>query len=165
MMSDSVNHPKHYTSHPSGIEAIEVTQHYNFCVGNAIKYCWRAGLKESASKDPKEKQIEDLKKAVWYINREIKNLKEGVYDGENKQEQNESMAQVRGWTQLPLQFQFDRKDPITFGTGDVLQSRFSYITNNTESGGTVYVWNGTGTNFYHTISDSELKENLIHSRF
>ena len=61
---DGVNHPKHYNSHPAGIECIDVVEHLSFNVGNAIKYLWRAGLK---SKDP----IEDLRKAIWYINREI----------------------------------------------------------------------------------------------
>ena len=58
-----VNHPPHYKVHPSGIECIEVTEHFNFCLGNAIKYIWRAGEKNN--------QIEDLKKARWYIDREI----------------------------------------------------------------------------------------------
>ena len=62
-VADMVNHPPHYTSHPSGVECIQVTEHYGFCIGSAIKYLWRAGLKGSA--------VEDLKKAVWYINREI----------------------------------------------------------------------------------------------
>lgn len=60
---DMVNRPPHYTSHPSGVECIQVTEHYGFCIGSAIKYLWRAGLKGDA--------IEDLQKAVWYINREI----------------------------------------------------------------------------------------------
>ena len=62
-MHDNVNHPKHYTSHPSGVECIEITEHFNFCIGNAIKYLWRAGLKGE--------QVEDLRKARWYIDREI----------------------------------------------------------------------------------------------
>jgi len=61
--NDPVNHPKHYTSHPSGAECIQITEHMNFCLGNAIKYIWRADLKHDA--------VEDLKKAVFYINREI----------------------------------------------------------------------------------------------
>lgn len=60
---DPVNRPKHYTGHPSGIECIQITEHMGFCLGNAVKYIWRADLKNDA--------IEDLKKAVWYINREI----------------------------------------------------------------------------------------------
>jgi len=65
-MNDNVNHPKHYTEHPSGIECIEITEHMNFCVGNAIKYLWRAGLKGE--------QVEDLRKARWYIDREISRI-------------------------------------------------------------------------------------------
>lgn len=65
---DAVNHPRHYTSSPSGIECIDVTEHMNFCLGNATKYIWRAGLK---SEDP----IQDLEKAVWYLQREIARLK------------------------------------------------------------------------------------------
>ena len=72
--NDSVNHPKHYTSHPSGVECIEITEHYNFCVGNAIKYLWRQGLKNDAGLDPVTKQVEDLRKSIWYIERQIKGL-------------------------------------------------------------------------------------------
>lgn len=60
---DTVQRPRHYTSHPSGIECIEITEHMGFCLGNAIKYIWRADLKGNA--------VEDLKKAVWYLQREI----------------------------------------------------------------------------------------------
>lgn len=74
IVHDSVNHPSHYTSHPSGIECIDITRHYCFSIGNAIKYLWRAGLKRDASLDDKQKEIEDLKKAIWYINDRIKQL-------------------------------------------------------------------------------------------
>lgn len=60
---DQVNHPPHYTQVP-GIEAIQVTQHFNFNLGNAIKYVWRC--------DEKGRPIEDLEKAIWYLNAEIK---------------------------------------------------------------------------------------------
>jgi hypothetical protein len=60
---DIVNQPPHYTEHPSGIECIQVTEHMGFNLGNAIKYIWRCDLKKDA--------IEDLKKAKWYIDREI----------------------------------------------------------------------------------------------
>ena len=73
-MNDNVNHPEWYTSHPSGIECIEITKHHDFCIGNAIKYLWRAGLKKDSSMQDIDKQIEDLKKAVWYINTEITEL-------------------------------------------------------------------------------------------
>lgn len=74
--NDNVNHPKHYTSHPSGVECIQITRHYCFSIGNAIKYLWRAGLKQEASMTDKEKEIEDLKKAIFYINDRIKQLEE-----------------------------------------------------------------------------------------
>lgn len=77
---DMVNHPTHYTSDPSGVECIEVTRHRNFNIGNAIKYLWRAGLKEDASKVLLQKQVEDLRKAVFYINDEIARLT-GEFDG------------------------------------------------------------------------------------
>lgn len=85
-MSDSVNHPAHYTSDPSGVECIEITQYRDFCVGNAIKYLWRAGLKASADKSVLAKEIEDLEKAKWYIDRKIKMLREGgaAYDEKKK---------------------------------------------------------------------------------
>jgi hypothetical protein len=63
-MSDLVNHPPHYTGHPSGIECIQVTEHMGFNLGNAVKYIWRADLKHDTP-------IQDLEKAVWYLQREI----------------------------------------------------------------------------------------------
>lgn len=60
---DAVNNPKHYTSHPSGIECIDVTRHMSFNLGNATKYIWRCDLKKDA--------IEDLRKAIFYLNDEI----------------------------------------------------------------------------------------------
>lgn len=60
---DAVNHPRHYTQHPSGVECIAITEHMGFCLGNAMKYIWRADLKADA--------IEDLRKARWYLDREI----------------------------------------------------------------------------------------------
>lgn len=60
---DLVNHPPHYTSHPSGVECIQITEHMGFNLGNAMKYIWRADLKTDA--------VEDLRKARWYIDREI----------------------------------------------------------------------------------------------
>ncbi|WP_295442021.1 DUF3310 domain-containing protein [uncultured Thiodictyon sp.] len=63
-MNDPVEHPAHYTAHPSGVECIQIAEHMNFCLGNALKYLWRAGLKGDA--------VEDLEKARWYIAREIR---------------------------------------------------------------------------------------------
>lgn len=80
MVDDPVNHPAHYTSHPSGTECITITRHMNFNIGNAMKYLWRAGLKRylgfvENSTMQLEKHIEDLEKARWYINDEIERLK------------------------------------------------------------------------------------------
>lgn len=60
--NDAVDHPKHYIEHPSGIECITITEHMGFTLGNVIKYVWRADMKGG---------VEDLKKARWYIEREI----------------------------------------------------------------------------------------------
>jgi hypothetical protein len=63
----NVNHPKHYNSHASGIECIEIVRHENFNCGSAIKYIWRRGDKGN--------EIEDLEKAIWYLQDEVKRLK------------------------------------------------------------------------------------------
>jgi hypothetical protein len=67
-MPDQINHPPHYNGHPSGIECIQVAEHMGFCLGNAVKYIWRADLKGD--------DISDLEKARWYIDREIALRKE-----------------------------------------------------------------------------------------
>ena len=63
MATERVNHPPHYNDHPTGIECIDIVEEFNFNIGNAIKYLWRAGLKGD--------EIEDMRKAMWYVNREI----------------------------------------------------------------------------------------------
>lgn len=68
-----VNHPRHYNVDPSGVECIDIVRHRNFNVGNAIKYLWRAGLKDEKD-DVRIGQIKDLKKAIFYINDEIQRL-------------------------------------------------------------------------------------------
>jgi hypothetical protein len=65
-MSDLVNHPPHYNVHPSGLEAIEICRERSFNIGNVIKYCWRAGEKGS--------ELEDLRKALWYLTDASKGL-------------------------------------------------------------------------------------------
>lgn len=67
--TNPVSHPSHYTSHPSGVECIQVTQHMSFNLGNVVKYVWRNGLKDSGGDD-----LQDLKKAQWYLNKEIERL-------------------------------------------------------------------------------------------
>ena len=66
---EAVNHPSHYISHPSGVECIDIAEWMTFNLGNTLKYIWRAGCKDSASR------IEDLRKASWYIEREIARLR------------------------------------------------------------------------------------------
>jgi len=70
-MSDTdakVEHPKHYNSHPSGVECLAIIEHFSFNLGSAIKYVWRNGLK------PGEDALTDLKKAKFFIDREIERL-------------------------------------------------------------------------------------------
>lgn len=69
-MNDPVNHPSHYTSSPAKcsacghpIECIDVTQHSNFCIGNAQKYLWRLDLKKDS--------MQDIAKAIWYLEKEL----------------------------------------------------------------------------------------------
>lgn len=64
--ADMVNHPPHYENTVPGIEPIQVTQHFSFCLGNVIKYVWRAGSKEGNT------ALQDLKKARWYLDNEIR---------------------------------------------------------------------------------------------
>lgn len=72
-----VNRPPHYLRHPSGVECITIAEHFNFCLGNALKYIWRA--KERGN------LIVDLKKARWYLDREIQRLtlekKKAIFSG------------------------------------------------------------------------------------
>ena len=65
----NVHHPRHYNEHPSGVECITIVEHFNFNIGNAVKYLWRAGLKGG-----REKRIEDLRNAAWYASREADRL-------------------------------------------------------------------------------------------
>lgn len=63
MDKNNVEQPDHYTKHPSRVECITVAEHMNFNLGNALKYIWRCELKLN--------KAEDLKKAIWYLQREI----------------------------------------------------------------------------------------------
>jgi hypothetical protein len=91
-VSDKKINPDHYKSHPSGIECIQVTRHFNFNIGNVIKYLWRAGLKGGSP------EIEDLKKAKWYLEDEIKQLEPPP------SEAIEHVAGVVGVTEIPIRF-------------------------------------------------------------
>lgn len=67
-MSDAVNHPQHYGGANNPYEAIKVIEAWDlgFCLGNTVKYISRAGRKTN-------NRLEDLRKAAWYLNREIEN--------------------------------------------------------------------------------------------
>lgn len=64
----TVDHPGHYNQHPANIECIDIIEWFNFNIGSAIKYLWRADFKENA--------VEDLEKAAWYVEREIERRKQ-----------------------------------------------------------------------------------------
>lgn len=87
--NDNVNHPKHYTGHPSGVECITITEHMSFCLGNAVKYIWRADLKNDA--------IEDLEKAKWYISREIERRQSALHAGRSEDDDvvNKTISEIR----------------------------------------------------------------------
>lgn len=76
--NDQQIRPSYYNQHPSGVECIEIIKHYDFCVGNAMKYLWRAGLKNSGI--PEEDEIRDLKKAIQYIEFKIESLEKSLED-------------------------------------------------------------------------------------
>lgn len=67
-MNYNIDHPNHYNQVP-GVECIDVAEKFGFCLGNSIKYIWRSKHKGN--------RIEDLKKAIWYIEREISNIEQG----------------------------------------------------------------------------------------
>jgi len=73
---DLVNKPPHYTSHPSGVECITIVEHMNYNLGAAIKYIWRAGEKNAATR------VEDLRKAAWHVIREIGRLEKAALKAE-----------------------------------------------------------------------------------
>jgi len=83
-ISDNVNHPSHYTwlKDLCGVEPIDICKHLDFDLGNALKYILRAGHKKDSSMTDNEKTIEDLKKAIFYINDKIEMLENEI---KNKQ--------------------------------------------------------------------------------
>ena len=66
-MTEQVNHPRHYNARKDGLECIDIIRHYTYDIGCAIKYLWRAGIKTEDGMTDREKEIEDLHKAIWYI--------------------------------------------------------------------------------------------------
>lgn len=70
-----VDHPVHYNTHPSGVECIEIVRHMGFNLGNVVKYLWRDGIKHS------QVELQDLEKALWYLQDEIKTRKATIEKG------------------------------------------------------------------------------------
>ena len=108
-MTDNINHPEHYTQHPSGVECIQITEHMGFCVGNAIKYLWRHEQKGG---------VEDLKKAKWYIDREIKRkdqLPGPLGDHSERTAARPSLADLVDWERAPDFAQWAAQD----NTGEI----------------------------------------------
>lgn len=69
--ADAITNPPHYTQHPSGVECIAIAEHFGFCLGSVVKYVWRAGLKQYDGDDALASALKDLKKAQWFLDREI----------------------------------------------------------------------------------------------
>jgi hypothetical protein len=72
--STQVEHPDYYNKNPSGVECLDVVRYFNFNLGNVIKYIWRAGLKDGSP------TIQDLRKARFYLDDEIKKLEKEIQD-------------------------------------------------------------------------------------
>jgi len=122
-MHDPVNNPVHYTRHPSGIEAIQITEHMNFCLGNAVKYCFRSGNKVQSD------ELEDLRKASWYARRELENVLGG-----------QSVRNIGSW---PSQKPFDWQDEELSAYQEWVHDLAVFLTSETS----IRSCNGT-RNFY-----------------
>lgn len=79
-MKDNINHPSHYTwlKEKAGIEVIDITRHMDFNLGNVIKYVLRSGRKQEKGMTDNEKRLEDLKKARWYLDDEIREAEKDI---------------------------------------------------------------------------------------
>ena len=87
-MSEKVNHPPHHNQLP--VECIDVVEYFDFCIGSAIKYLWRAGLKDG------ETDLDDYRKAIWYIQRKITKLEKERALAEELQVNDEYMREAFG---------------------------------------------------------------------
>lgn len=120
-MTDPIN-PDHYRQHPAGIECIQITEHMSFCLGNAVKYIWRAGLKGDA--------IEDLRKAAFYIDREIRRL--------SKPQKPEAVKEAKpDYGPVPSPFWPDEVQKFLAGDDDGLGRAFGW--DRTKQGGAFWV--------------------------
>lgn len=84
---ERVTHPAHYTNHPGGVECIEVTEHMSFCLGNAVRCIWLAGLEGDNAEGY-------LTKAIWYLVREISRISEVSDDGDEDEDE-DTLATLR----------------------------------------------------------------------
>lgn len=98
MAYETVDHPPHYNAHPSGIECIDIVEHLSFNIGNAIRYLWRVGLKPGAD------SVQEMRKAIWYIERELDRLEDSGPTGAAAKESREDIAAPGGATTEPDPF-------------------------------------------------------------
>lgn len=111
-ITERIDHPAHYGSHPSGVECITIVEAMGFCIGNAIKYLFRRAHKGNA--------LEDVKKARWYVERELafrKSERWAAYPRDPRLEVS-TMGRVRRATSLRLLKRAQRSEEhdVTFGT-------------------------------------------------
>jgi len=98
MATENVNHPSHYNQHPAGIECIDIIRHYTCDIANAIKYLWRAGLKADYSMADCEKEIEDLNKAIWYIEDYVQHHRPSTYLPVDRSEMEHTIYELTGYS-------------------------------------------------------------------
>lgn len=132
MKQEQVNHPLHYNMHPEGIECIDVIRHYTCDIANAMKYLWRAGLKPEMGKKDIEKEIEDLNKALWYIQDYYRN---GVRFGipMDKEEVGDIVFEVTGSYVEHILAGYTKAIAIALsnllGVGIIFQGEVRHVTN------------------------------------
>ena len=128
-MTDLVNHPPHYTSNPFGLETIEITRHYNFDVGNALKYILRAGRKglgdwagkELMPIDEAQAKITDLRKAIWYLEDEIAATRER-FTGINLDDPYGQFQPDQQESDEPTVDEADELEPLVYGEAAAIAS-------------------------------------------
>lgn len=86
-----INHPQHYNKHPSGVECIDIIEYMTYNLGAATKYLWRSGLKPGVS------EIGDLKKAIFYIEREVQRVLRDntIHNGDNTANNEDNISGYR----------------------------------------------------------------------
>ena len=105
---EHVNHPKHYNSHPNGIECIDIIRHYVCDIANAIKYLWRAGLKAEMGMENAEKEIEDLKSRIRSCLSDLNRVAEAPY------ELTVSIGAAKAEKDMPLKLLIEKADAALY---------------------------------------------------